>query len=64
MNRLVLTLAVLAATLAGCTLMTSFDPEGQPCDPTATSPDKQCLSGYHCQANQCVKGAASVDGGS
>ncbi len=62
----------LTATLIGasCSVLTQFDPEGQPCDITATSAT-QCLSGYRCGPDQrCTKGAiadagmTSVDGGS
>ncbi len=62
----------LTATLIGasCSVLTQFDPEGQPCDTTAPSA-MQCLSGYRCGPDQrCTKGAiadagiASVDGGS
>jgi hypothetical protein len=54
-------LVVLAAlALGACTMLTSFDPEGRPCDLAAT-PAMQCLSGYHCADGKCVKG--SLDGG-
>lgn len=48
----------LAATLvgAGCTLLTQFEPEGQPCD-SAAPRAMQCLSGYSCGPGQrCTKG--------
>ena len=62
----------LAVTLvgAGCTVLTQFDPEGQPCDTTAPRAT-QCLSGYTCGPGQrCTKGpiadagVTSVDSGS
>jgi len=44
--------------LAGCTFLTSFDPEGQPCDPNALRPESECLSdaGYWCVKGACKKG--------
>ena len=54
----------LAGVFAGaaCTLVTQFDPEGQLCDTNAPRAT-QCLSGYHCGADQrCTKGAP-VDAG-
>ena len=55
---------------AGCTLLTQFDPEGQPCDTNAPR-TSQCLSGYSCGPGQrCTKGPiadageAPSDGGS
>lgn len=49
---------LLCATCAGaCSLLTSFNPEGQPCDAAAT-----CLRGYQCtDAGTCV---TASDGGS
>ncbi len=47
--------------LAACTMLTTFDPEGQPCDLSA-QPGSQCLEGYHCDKGKCVKGG--VAGGS
>jgi len=60
-------LVVLAAIVAaGCTLLTRFDPEGQPCDLQA-APAMQCLTdaGYFCSAEKvCTKAVTSaVDGG-
>jgi len=51
----VVVVAMLAA-LGGCTLLTSFDPEGQPCD-TAAPADQQCLTdaGYQCVDGKCTK---------
>ena len=62
----------LAVTLvgAGYTVLTQFDPEGQPCDTTAPRA-MQCLPGYSCGPGQrCTKGpiadagANPVDSGS
>lgn len=50
----------LLLALGACTLITSFNPEGQPCD-TSALPQDQCLTGFHCENKKCVKGAA--DGG-
>ncbi len=46
---------------AGCTLLTHFDPEGQPCDPGA-APAMQCLSdaGYFCVDQVCTKSGTQV----
>ena len=61
----VLTLS-LALAAAGCTLLTRFDPDGQPCDPGAP-PAMQCLTdaGYFCSAEKiCTRsGTAVVDAG-
>ena len=53
----------LAGVFAGaaCTLLTQFDPEGQPCDTNAPRAT-QCLSGYHCVAQGCTKGALTDAG--
>ena len=48
----------LEVTLVGadCTVLTQFDPEGQPCDTTGRRAI-QCLSGYSCGSGQrCTKG--------
>ncbi len=53
--------------LSGCYFLTSFDPEGQPCDPTALRQETQCLSdaGYWCVKGSCQKGTGPAnDGGS
>jgi hypothetical protein len=60
-------LGVALLMLAGCTLLTQFNPEGQPCDGSA-DPAEQCLSGFHCEGGKCVHGAydagvPSADGG-
>lgn len=49
-------LCILSLWLSGCTLLTSFNPEGQPCDPQA-APKNQCLKDYHCENGKCVAGA-------
>lgn len=54
-----LLLAALAAVGAGCSLLTSFDPESQPCDPHATREADKCLPGYACVGGLCK----SADGG-
>jgi hypothetical protein len=48
------------ALLGGCTLLTSFNPEGQPCDLSA-APGAQCLTHFHCANGKCVQG--DYDGG-
>jgi hypothetical protein len=62
-------LAVALLLGAGCTFLTHFDPEGQPCD-TAAPPASQCLDGFHCENGKCRAGAyvdddagTSSDGG-
>lgn len=61
MRRLVPMVLVVAAS---CTLLTSFDPEGQPCNPGATTIADQCLPGYGCVEGACRKGAmGKLDGG-
>lgn len=55
---------VLASTaFGGCTFLTTFDPEGQPCAPMESNPELQCLSdaGYWCVDKVCKK--APPDGG-
>ena len=51
----VVVVVALFAALGGCTLLTSFDPEGQPCDLQAP-PDEQCIpdSGYACVDGKCT----------
>ena len=66
MRRLIL--FVLASAFAGCTLLTAFNPEGQPCDLNQTDVAVQCLSdaGYWCVSGACRKGPppGKSDGGS
>ena len=58
MKRIIVVLFVSAAfTFAGCSLVTRFDPEGQPCDADAPQ-ELKCLAdaGYSCDArNICTK---------
>ncbi|MBK7862043.1 MAG: hypothetical protein IPJ65_26170 [Archangiaceae bacterium] len=56
-----LLLLALLLSAGACTLLTSFDPEGQPCDTTTTNAGSKCLANFHCQNGKCVKGA--FDGG-
>ena len=62
--------ALLFASLcfAACSLITNFDPEGQPCDTAAFDPAQECLSdaGYWCVNGICKKTAPplGVGGGS
>lgn len=46
---------VVLTALASCSLLVNFDPEGQPCDPSA-----RCLDGYACVDGGCRR---SGDGG-
>ncbi len=69
MTRTLVALALATAfALAGsCTLLTSFDPEGQPCDNRALNPEDKCLAdaGYHCDPTTLLctkKGTASTGG--
>jgi len=48
--------------LAACTLLTSFDTEGQPCDLSAP-PGSQCLNEFHCEKGKCVKGGLAGGSG-
>ncbi|HLL03644.1 MAG TPA: hypothetical protein VK539_23880 [Myxococcaceae bacterium] len=49
-----------ALCLSACSLITDFDPEGQPCDVLG-----RCLEGYVCRNNVCVESpGAGTDGGS
>jgi hypothetical protein len=51
-------LGVLAALcLSACSLITDFDPEGQPCDSQG-----RCLEGYVCRNRMCVA-SPNADGG-
>lgn len=56
---LLLALAVALGFAAGCSLLTSFDPEGQPCDVGAPTYAEMCQAdaGYHCNldAGLCTK---------
>lgn len=51
---------LVVLVLGGCTMLTAFDAEGQPCD-KAAAPASQCLTGFHCSNDKCVRGA--FDGG-
>jgi hypothetical protein len=42
-------LLLLALTFSGCTCLTQFDPDSQPCEPNAPV-GQQCLSGFQCVA--------------
>jgi hypothetical protein len=55
MRALVLCIAVLALAAGACTMLTNFDPEGQPCDINAPV-NQQCLERFHCENGKCVKG--------
>jgi hypothetical protein len=48
---------LLLSILGACTLLTSFNPDGQPCDLSASTVEKQCLTGFHCKApdGKCVR---------
>jgi hypothetical protein len=53
--RVTLALSVAALLWAGgCTLLTQFDENAQPCDSNAP-PDQQCLQGFQCQAGLCTR---------
>lgn len=56
MKRVALLLAAVALLGAGCTMLTAFNPEDQPCD-VAAAPAQQCLSGFHCELGKCKRGA-------
>jgi hypothetical protein len=48
-----------ALALSGCSLISDFDPEGQPCDAQG-----RCLEGYVCRDKVCVASpGAGADGG-
>ncbi|WP_224366817.1 hypothetical protein [Hyalangium versicolor] len=47
------------AVLSACSLLSDFDPEGQPCDSQG-----QCLEDYACVDGKCVSSPGAVpDGG-
>ena len=50
-------LALALLLLAGCIFLTQFNPEGQPCDTSATSEEAECLDGFHCENGKCRHGA-------
>ena len=57
----------LGSGLFACSLATTFDPEGQPCDKAEPNPYLQCLSdaGYFCVGGLCKKtNPPAGDGGS
>src|SRR5689334_16436924 len=54
-HRSVLLLAIPAVVLGACSLLLTFEPEGQPCDSSG-----RCLTGYECVGNVCH----ALDGGS
>ena len=57
---------VFASLGVGCSLITKFDQDGQPCDKTERNPAQSCLSdaGYTCVSGFCKKGPGSgADGG-
>ena len=59
-------LGVAALAWSGCTFLTRFDPEGQPCDPNDPDPRTNCLTdaGYWCVDHACRKGPPpDADGG-
>jgi len=59
-------LGALVLVVSACTLLTHFEPDGQPCDPGQTDPYLQCLSdaGYSCVAGFCRQtGGVHPDGG-
>lgn len=56
-----------ALCVSACSLITNFDPDGQPCDTSAFDPAQECLSdaGYWCVNGFCRKTAPpGVGGGS
>lgn len=58
-------LLVIALLGGGCTCLTKFDPESQPCELSAP-PGEQCLSGYECRSTGEADGGIckrSPDGG-
>ena len=57
MNRLLIIVLVVAAITSACTLLTSFYPEGQPCDNVSGS--DMCLvdAGYRCVNKVCTRDA-------
>jgi hypothetical protein len=54
-----LAVVLALAVLGGCTFLTNFDPEGQPCDPGTTVASEQCLTdaGYRCVGGLCTRDA-------
>ena len=54
--RLLALLLFAALLVGGCTLLTAFNPEDQPCD-LAAMPAQQCLNGFHCEGGKCKRGA-------
>ncbi len=65
---------VIGTALAGCSLITKFDQDGQPCDKSEPNPALTCLSdaGYACVDGFCKRSPTSgtqdagpgLDGGS
>lgn len=53
MRRLPLVAAGLGLSLAACSLIVQFEPEGQACGPAG-----ECLAGYTCVAGACTRGDA------
>ncbi len=53
-----LVVAAALAFAAGCSLLTSFDPEGQPCEAGAPA-GQECLTdaGFTCVAGFCTRDA-------
>lgn len=53
---------LLGSGFFACSLATTFDPEGQPCDKAEPNPYLQCLSdaGYFCVGGICKKGNPPV----
>ena len=61
-----LRLLFFGSFFVGCSLMTKYDQDGQPCDKSEPNLALSCLSdaGYACVNGFCKKGAASSgDGG-
>ena len=58
-------LLFLALFVTGCTLLTNFDPDGQPCDYGSFRPEEQCLSdaGYWCINGFCRHASGPQDSG-
>ena len=50
---------IVASFFIGCSLMTKYDQDGQPCDPKEPNLTLSCLSdaGYVCVGGFCKKGA-------
>lgn len=49
-----ITVAIAAAVVAGCSLLLSFDPNGLPCDAQG-----KCLAGYACVNQRCIHSTAT-----